>query len=434
MIRLDAEQSVLGALLLDAGQLLPTLEILPAPEAFTVPFYRDVYRSLRRLSERREPVDPTTLRADLEAIGATIDMAALADLVDAVPTAANVTFHAKLVADAWRRRRLCSEAERLMKASLDPAIETDALMADTVTRLAQAHEIGVRAPLATIRDSVFTVMEQLEQEANRGIPIRGFSTGFDRFDDLTDGFQAGDQWVLAARTSRGKSSLGLQLARTIAVDGPVLYVSREMQEEKLVRRLMAAEARLNLRHLRDRAAFNVEVPRIAKAAGELLKLPLHFDTSSKTAEQIRFAAQCLKARLGSLALVVVDYLQLLKFSGSEATRNTQIGEATALFKETAMDLGTRFLVLSQLNRKGTDENEPPELYHLRDSGNIEQDADVVPMIHWPAGSPDRGATPVDLYIRKNRDGATGMIPLLFETWTGRWKSPESDHQYPLSPA
>ncbi|HKV74570.1 MAG TPA: DnaB-like helicase C-terminal domain-containing protein [Gemmatimonadales bacterium] len=424
-VQLEAEQAVLGALLLDAQSLHRIGTILPAPEAFTEKLHRDVFTACRRLVERRVDVDPVTIRHELEAIGVAVDLPALSDLVDAVPTSANIEFHANIVADAWRRRRLNAEGERLIRASLDPALDLAALVPETMQRLVGAYQVGQATPEVTYRESLHRALDRLEQEANTGAPLRGLSTGFEAWDELTDGFRPGQQIVLAGRPSEGKSALALRVAAAVAAHGPVLYLSREMPRDELVERLLSSQARVTLKRLRNRQVFDNEFPRLARAAGELHGLNLHFDSHTKTAAGVRFAAECLKAQQGALALVVVDYLQLLDYQGKASTRDLQIGEITAGFKQLAMDLQTCVLTLSQLNRKNVTDGRRPELHDLRDSGNIEQDADQVAMIYWPEAEIEKGPTPVDLLLRKNRNGPKGSVPLCFETWTGHWFTPPS---------
>ncbi len=424
-VQLEAEQAVLGALLLDAQSLHRIGTILPAPEAFTEKLHRDVFTACRRLVERRVDVDPVTIRHELEAIGVAVDLPALSDLVDAVPTSANIEFHANIVADAWRRRRLNAEGERLIRSSLDPALDLAALVPETMQRLVGAYQVGQAPPEVTYRESLHRALDRLEQEANAGAPLRGLSTGFEAWDELTDGFRPGQQIVLAGRPSEGKSALALRVAAAVAQHGPVLYLSREMPRDELVERLLSSQARVTLKRLRNRQVFDNEFPRLARAAGELHGLNLHFDSHTKTAAGVRFAAECLKAQQGALALVVVDYLQLLDYQGKASTRDLQIGEITAGFKQLAMDLQTCVLTLSQLNRKNVTDGRRPELHDLRDSGNIEQDADQVAMIYWPETDIEKGPVPVDLLIRKNRNGPKGLVPLCFETWTGYWFTPPS---------
>lgn len=425
---LAAERAVLGAFLLDSDSLLRVLPILPRAEAFTEAIHRDVFNVVRRLVEAGQPVDPITVRHELEAMGRKgVEglSVPLAELVDEVPTAANVEFHAAIVADAWRRRRLLAETEQLMRGLYDPTLKPTEVLGDALGKLQKAHDLGQTEAFPSLRSMLTPTMQAIEQEAKAQIQVRGLSTGFEQLDELTDGFQAGDQWILAARTSKGKSSLGLQLARNLAREGPVYYVSLEMQVDKLTRRMISSEARVNLKETRKTEIYDREYPRLSRAAKALYHLPIFFDYKPKmTAEQVCFGAQCLKAQQGALGTVVIDYLQLLKFPAGQATRDRDLGEASAAFKALAMELDCRVLLLSQLNRKGAEENIPPELYMLRDSGNLEQDADVIGMVHWPEKFEPNVLTKVDLYVRKNRDGATGSVPFFLEGWTGHWHERE----------
>lgn len=418
-----AEESVLGALLLDPACLARVRPLLPIATAFADPQHQAVYAAVLAVFDAKEPVDHITLSAKMRAAGHAESELLLAQLIDCAVTSANVEAHARLVFDAWRRRQAMAEADRLRKAANDPALNLSAVIAETCQRLVPIGTDQVAAQSRRLTSVLWEVMEDLEQGVRNQQAVRGIPTGLDALDDLTDGWQPGILTILAARPSRGKTSLGLLFALEAAKRGePVDVVSIEMTEDELVARMFQSEIGRDLRQLRkDASLFNAYAPKLAQAAGMLSTLPIEIDCASKTVARIRLEQQAAMSRRGRpTGLLVIDYLGLMDADTPQQNRDRELGAITAGLKALAKDLRVAVLLLAQLNRSSDRESRPPELFDLRDSGNIEQDATDVMMLHWPEGKPDRGAVPVDLYLRKNRNGRTGKIPLLFEPWSQRW--------------
>lgn len=429
----DAEDAVLGALLLHPESLTIVRPILATPVAFTVATRAEIYRAILALYDRGKPFDHVTLAAETHfPEGQEIDpIDVLADLLDAATTAANIETHAQLVLDAWRRRQTVAEAKRLEKVATDPSIPLASGIAETCERLVPIGHGSITEKPRSLTTIFLDTLEDLERRTRNGQRVLGVTTGFEALDEYTDGWQPGSLTILAARPSQGKTALGLHMAKVAARTGvPVDIASLEMTADQLGGRMLQEEIGRDLRHLRrDAALFARYAPALDRAMAELSRLVIHIDTRSRSAARIRLNQQALMAQRGRpTGLLVIDYLGLMDTEGPQQNRDRELGSITKALKEMAKDLEIPVLLLAQLNRSNVRESRPPELHDLRDSGNIEQDADDVLMLHWPEGKPERGAAPVDLYARKVRNGHTGKVPLTFEPWTQRWFEAGAQHQ------
>lgn len=420
----DAELAVLGSLLLDGQVLAVVRPILPVPGAFASGLHAALYAAILAIADQGHPIEPVSLRTTLAGRGVINADEAIIEAIDAAITPAHVEHHAKLVRETWRRRQADAEAVRLRTALADPETPVELALSGIVERLA-AQQRPLEEARPTMAAALCTVLDNLEQLAREERRTVGIPSGFDGLDALTDGWRPGKLIIVAARPSEGKTALGLQFA-TAAVSqpgaDPIEYISREMGRDELLERLLATEAGINLKRLRSRRVFDSEYPKLMTASQALSVRPnIGIEEHADTPAMIRLHAQCQGALAprGRLGLIVVDYLQLLSAGFTTSNRDREIGEITKALKRMARDLQLPVILLSQLTRANARENRAPELYDLRDSGNIEQDADQVLMVHWPDGKNPDGPTAVDLYVRKNRDGATGKVTLAFETWTGR---------------
>lgn len=426
----DAEASVLGALLIEPDLLVHVRPILAGPEAFHAGQYRAVYAAMLALSDRHAPIEHVSLATELQQHGVDGPEMLCAELLDAAVTTANALHHARMVLDAYRRRRLQEEGDRLKRLAADPAIAVIDLVGTISGELVPLGAGGV-GEAARSMPALFTdVLFQLEERVRGQVELAGPTTGFERVDDLTDGFTPGELWIGAARPSQGKTAIGLKMASSVAkTGGHVHFTSLEMRDLLLVERLLSEESGANLRWMRRsryRDYFERMAPRVWDAAKRIGSLPITFDTRSRTPGRLRLTLQAEIAQGRRPALVVVDYLGLMAPDVRQENRNNDLGAISHALKHTALDLDLPILALHQLNRKVETEKRPPELHDLRDSGNIEQDADVVFMLHWPEGKAERGGSAVDLYVRKERNGETGKVCLLFEPWCQRWKVPGMD--------
>jgi replicative DNA helicase len=421
----EAELAVLGSVLLDGAEVLALVRPhLPVPGAFASAVHATLYAAILATCDAGHPIEPVSVRTTLAGRGVTNADQVIEQAVDAAITSAHVEHHARLVRETWRRRQADAEAARLRSALADPEVPVELALSRIVERLA-AQQRPVEAARPTMAGALHTVLTHLEHLARTERETVGVPSGFAGLDALTDGWRPGKLIIVAARPSEGKTALGLQFA-TAAVSqpdaDPVEYVSLEMGRDELLERLLSAEAGINLKRLRNGRVFDAEFPKLSRASQALSsRANLGIEEHATTPAMIRLHAQCQAALAprGRLGLLVVDYLQLMSAGVATTNRDREIGEITKALKRLARDLQIPVLLLSQLTRANARENRPPELYDLRDSGNIEQDADQVLMVHWPDGKNPKGPTAMDLYVRKNRDGATGKVLLAFETWTGR---------------
>lgn len=417
-----AEEAVLGAVLLDPLTLAKVRPLLPLPQAFTRSEYAELYRGVLALSDRSAPLDAVTIATECAAALGDRVQAVCADLVDAAVTTANVEAHAGLVLEAWRRRLLAAEAQRLQRAAADPGQAVADVVAQLTGRLVRigAADPGTKPP--SLRGALFDALERLEDAVRSPDEIRGVPTGFRSLDRMTDGLRDTQLVILAARPSEGKSSIALSIARHAArTTGPVYLNSLEMGADELVERLIQAEARVDLRKLRQNPGdFDRHVARVAAAANRLAALPLTIDTDTRTVATLRLRLLGEIAQGRRPRLVLVDYLGLMDPDERQQNRDREVGTITKGLKRLAMELGIPVVALSQLSRLSVRENRPPRLDDLRDSGNIEQDANVVLLLHWPEGDVPR-EVPVSLYVAKNRNGPRGVIDLRFEPWFQRWR-------------
>lgn len=432
-----AEQAVLGAVLLEPGTLAQIRPVLTTPAPFYRERHRRLYAAMLALSDRHAPIDPVTLETALGPEHAEEFATLSADLIDATVSTANAEHHAGLVLDAWRRRLLTVQASQLTAAAADPALAVRDLVAETSKCLVR---IGTEDP-STRPPALPTVfldtLEELERQVRDRVDVRGIRSGLATFDELTDGFRPSQLAILAARPGEGKSSLATRIATRAATQAPVYLVSLEMSEAELVERMLQEAVGCDMRKLRrDHGLFDREVARLSAASGRLSQLPLTIDCQTRTPGDLRLRVLGERSQGRAPGLVIVDYLGLMDPDTKQQNRDRELGAITKALKLMAGELDTSVLALSQLSRAPAKENRPPDLTDLRDSGNIEQDANKVVMLHWPNGD-QPGEVIVDCYIRKNRGGPKGKVELRFEPWTQRWREfmqPEPSYQQELDVA
>jgi replicative DNA helicase len=422
----EAEQAVLGGILIRPSALARVRPMLSAPDCFGEAVHQAIYRAVLALADNGTPIDSVTLQGQL---GQSDEVQVLAaDLVDVACTPENIEHHARMVLDGYRRRAAVEAAEELTRLSSDPAIGIGQALALVSARLVPIASADPLVQRKSLRASLWEAMRRTEERVKAGGALLGASTGFDQLDEYTDGLTDGELWVLAARPSQGKTAMALQIARHVATHhGPAFMASLEMGDDELVERLLSSESGANLRWARKYPEyFDRNCIAIAKAAGILATLPLVLDTHTRTVGMIRMRVQNEILEGRKPAVVLVDYLGLLQSDRPAENRNVELGGMAADLKRMARDFELPVVALAQLNRSSVREDREPQLHDLRDSGEIEQHADVVPMIHWPDGkSEERGRpTNVDLYVRKERNGETGKIAMLFETWTQRFREAE----------
>lgn len=421
----EAEQAVLGAMLLDQDAALKAIQLL-ADTAFYRDPHRRIFRAMEDVVDRGDVLDPVVLRdelarrADLDAAGG-LDY--LAELLDVVPTAANVEFHARIVREKALLRRLIEVGTGLVQAAYEGRKEVPALLDEAEQRVFEVSQERGTREVVRIKELMWHTMERIEARDRGDESVRGVPSGFKDLDAKTNGFQRSDLIIVAARPSMGKTSLCLNIAANAALESniPVAVFSLEMSKEQLVERLLAAEAFVDLHRLRSGNLRPDDYPKLSRAAGLLGTAPIWIDdTPALTLLELRSKARRLKAE-HDIRMVVVDYLQLIRGSGRTESRQEEISYISRSLKALARELETPVVSLSQLSRapeqRGGDRR--PMLSDLRDSGAIEQDADVVLFIYRPEvyaslvaqGDAEEGVA--DLILAKHRNGPTGTVKLAF---------------------
>jgi replicative DNA helicase len=422
----DAEVAVLGAMLMEQDAILRATEHVDDSM-----FYREAHRRLFRamvaIAERGDIVDPVTLadelarRGELEASGG---KEYIAFLVDAVPTAANVEYHAKIVKEKALQRRLIETCTALIGEAYEGRMNTAELLDEAEHRIFQVSQQRGTQGFTRIKELMWPTMERIEALQRGGKTITGVPTGFTDLDEMTSGFQPADLIIVAARPSMGKTSFVLNIAQYAAIEKniPVALFSLEMSKESLVQRMLTAEARVDSQKLRKGMLRDDDFPRMARAAGILSAAPIWIDdTAAITLLEIRSKARRLKADV-DIGLIIVDYLQLIQGPPNAESRQQEISMISRSLKALAKELNVPVVALSQLSRAPEQRagDHRPQLSDLRESGAIEQDADLVMFIYRQEvydGPTDKDGNSLEgraeVIIGKQRNGPIGFVNLFF---------------------
>src|SRR5713101_914444 len=421
---LEAEQGVLGCVLLAPAECLGECieKFKPGAEVFYDLRHRTIYEALVEMFDHKEPIDAITLqqrlkdRQQLEAVGG---LAYLSALPDTVPTAANLGYYLEIVREKFILRKMIRACSDVVGRVYDHEGEVDALLDEVERDILRISEARVEASTNTIKDLVRKAITTIEDYHQRQGVLTGVGTGFADLDKMTSGLHEGEMIVIAARPSMGKTSLAMNIADTVAVDQrlPVGVFSLEMTAEALVLRMLCSRSRVNLRHITSGFLANQDFPKLTGAAGKLANAPLFIDDSAGLSIlQLRAKARRMAQQYG-IKLFVIDYLQLLHSTARRAeNRQQEIADISNGIKALAKELNVPVIVLSQLNREvEREKGRAPRLSDLRESGSIEQDADLVGLLYRPklgddeepAAEADNDAIPVNLLIAKQRNGPTG---------------------------
>jgi len=419
---IEAEESLLSAILVDNTALLEVVEIL-APQDFYRTAHQKIFSAISDLFNRGEPIDLVTLanglkeKGHIEGVGGA---AYLARLVDTVPMAVNAQHYARIVHDKAVLRRLIEKANAITKRCFQEHGGTDEIIDFAEASIFEVTEKKARQafyPLSKLIDGNIDFLE--EKQKNKSM-VTGVPTGFTHLDNLTSGFQNSDLIILAARPSMGKTALALNIARNAAVDAgvPVAVFSLEMSKEQLSLRLLCSEARIDSSRLRSGFFSMEDWDRLTDAAGVLSAAPIFIDDSpSLSAMEVRAKARRLKMDK-NIGLIVIDYLQLMQGRAGAERRDLEISEISRSLKALAKEISLPVIALSQLNRmleQRTDKR--PRLSDLRESGALEQDADVVAFIYRDEvynkeeTNPRKGIA--EIILAKQRNGPTGDALLTF---------------------
>jgi len=417
---LEAEQSVLGAILLDNAALNRAMEIVSAED-----FYRTanqmVYRSMIALSERNQPVDQITLTdylrgtGELEQVGGA---SYIAELVQMVPSAANIRYHCDIVRDKSLLRGLVRTATDVVMKGYEGTTQTDELLEFAereIFRLAQGHLGGTFTPVSRIIQDSVEIVDRLYSRQEK---ITGVPTGFTDLDNLLAGLQASDLIIVAGRPSMGKTSLALGMAEQASLKGKAVVgiFSLEMSRAQLVLRMLSSQAHLDSHAVRTGQLKGPDWVALTEAAGKLEQAKIFIDDSGNlSVQQMRGKARRLKSEHG-LDLLIIDYLQLMDGKGSSESRQQEISEISRALKALAKELDIPVVALSQLSRAVENRTDKrPMLADLRESGAIEQDADVVMFIYrdevYNPDTDDKGIA--NILVRKHRNGPIGEVDLQF---------------------
>ncbi len=418
----EAERSVLGAMLLNPDAVAAAVEILGEDlDTFYVEAHRHIYEAVLELFRRNTPVDPTTLVEQLnrlEALDAAGGPAYIADLAGAVPTSANVEYYARIVLEAALLRRLITACTQVVGEAYHAEGDVDALLDKAEAQIFAIAERKHFNPIYKVSTLLQEGIQRIETQLKSSSGITGVPTGIEELDNLLSGFQSSDMIVLGARPSVGKTAFALNIAAHVAshLNRGVLIFTIEMSKEQLVQRLLCMVGHVDSQRLRTGFLARNEFPKIQQAADVLSRAPIYIDESpSMTALELRSKARRHAARY-PVDLIIIDYLQLMTTGRSAENRQVEIAEISRAIKGLARELRVPVLALSQLSREAEkDESGIPKLSHLRESGAIEQDADVVLILQRLREKGDQHHDNIiRIHVSKQRNGPTGYVDLVFE--------------------
>jgi len=431
----------LGAILIDADAIVKIADALN-PDDFYDERHRHIFEATRNLYEKHRPIDVLTLSDQLKGVGMldTVGGAAyLTELTNFVPTAAHVEHYADIVSQKALRRRLIKASQEIVGLGFDEARSLQELVEEAESRLFDVSQRHIKQDITSLETILADSFERLDELHKDKGKLRGVPTGYKDLDNILAGLQRSDLFILAARPSMGKTALALNLAHNVALkaEEPVLIFSLEMSKEQLVDRMLAMESGVDAWALRTGNLTDADFEKIGHAMGSLSEAQIYIDdTPGITVSDLRTKAR-REAHQRPLGLIIVDYLQLMSGGarfGGDSNRVQEISEISRGLKGIARELNVPLIALSQLSRS-VESRSPqiPQLADLRESGSIEQDADVVAFIYreeyYNPDSDRRGIT--DIFIKKHRNGPTGGVELYFDKEKQRFRSLDSKHSTPF---
>ena len=437
----DAEASLLGAILIDPESLVKIADNL-STEDFYDPKHRRIYQAVTDLYSENSAIDVLTIadklknNDDLDTVGGP---SYLTELTNYVPTASHIEQYAEIVAQKALRRRLITVSKEMTELSMDESKKLSELVEEAEARLFEVSQKHTKQNIISLEEVLATSFDRLDELHKDKGQIRGLPTGYKDLDNILAGFQKSDLVVLAARPSMGKTALALNFAHNIAVQSaePVLMFSLEMSKEQLVDRLLSMESGVDAWALRTGNLSDNDFEKIAQAMGTLSEAQIYIDDSPGiTISDLRTKAR-REAHKRQLGLIVVDYLQLMSGGsrfGGDGNRVQEISEISRGLKGVARELNVPILALSQLSRSVENRHpQIPQLADLRESGSIEQDADVVAFIYREDYyNPDTERKKItDILIKKHRNGPTGGVELYFDNEKQRFRPIDKKHKDPF---
>ncbi|MCX4664989.1 replicative DNA helicase [Streptomyces uncialis] len=420
---LDAEQSVLGGMLLSKDAIADVVEVIKGHD-FYRPAHETIYQAILDLYAKGEPADPITVAAELVKRGEITKVGGasyLHGLVQTVPTAANAEYYAEIVHERAVLRRLVEAGTRITQMGYAADGDVDEIVNSAQAEIYAVTEQRTSEDYLPLGDIMEGALDEIEAIGSRSGEMTGVPTGFTDFDSLTNGLHPGQMIVIAARPAMGKSTLALDFARAASIKNnlPSVIFSLEMGRNEIAMRLLSAEARVALHHMRSGTMTDEDWTRLARRMPDVSAAPLYIDDSPNLSMmEIRAKCRRLKQR-NDLRLVVIDYLQLMQSGGSKRaeSRQQEVSDMSRNLKLLAKELEVPVIALSQLNRgpeQRTDKK--PMVSDLRESGSIEQDADMVILLHredaYEKESPRAGEA--DLIVAKHRNGPTATITVAFQ--------------------
>ncbi|KAB2923722.1 MAG: replicative DNA helicase [Bacteroidetes bacterium] len=429
----DVEMSVLGAMLLEKEAIARAVEVLDET-AFYKPSHQEIFKALVALFEKNEAADSITVVEELrragklEAVGGPLY---ISDLTMHVTSAANVEYHAKIVLEKALLRNLISASTEITSRAFNENDDALDLLDEAENKIFQISEKRLKKSFTSMKEAVFTTMEMLESIHGKHSGVTGVPSGFTALDSMTGGFQNSDMIIVAARPSMGKTAFVLSLARNAAVDHgkPIGFFSLEMSAQQLVMRLICAEARVDAQSVRTGRLPDDQWRNLSTRIGKLYNAKIFIDdTPALSILELRAKARRLKAE-HDISMIIIDYLQLMSGPKNVQSREQEISQISRSLKALAKELNIPVVALSQLNRAvETSSDKRPMLANLRESGAIEQDADVVLFIHRPEkygltrddGSSAEGIA--EIIIGKQRNGPTGEVELAFINQYARFEN------------
>ena len=420
---IEAEQSVLGGLLLSADAWDAVSEAVVDGD-FYRPDHRLIFRQIAKLAEASEPVDVITVADKLEARGE-LDAAGglpyLAELAQNTPSASNIRAYAQVVRERASLRQLIEAAQEIAESGFNPEGRTsDELVDEAERRIMQISEQGPKAggPQG-VNPLLQAALGRIEELFNSGGDITGLSTGFKDLDGMTSGLQPSDLVIVAGRPSMGKTSFAMNLVEHAILhqERPILVFSMEMPADSLIIRMLSSVGRIDQTRIRNGKLEQEDWPKLSTAVSKLKDVPLYIDdTAALTPTEVRSRSRRVAREHGQLGMIMVDYLQLMQIAGSSEGRTAEISEISRSLKAIAKEFQCPVVALSQLNRSLENRpNKRPVNSDLRESGAIEQDADVIMFIYrdevYNEESPDKGVA--EIIIGKQRNGPIGICRLAF---------------------
>lgn len=424
---LEAEQAVLGAVVIDNNAMDRVAGLLEARD-FSQVRHEIIWKAYLHLYNRGEPLDNVTVMNMLHQYGRLEEVGGVSyitQLAAAVPTAANVTYYANIVRSRAVRRRGRDAGEKITQLSLDGEFENDEDYFSEVERVALGVRPGVSSNMKHIREARREFFDYLQRKDDF------ITTGFPAFDEWMGGIGRGWLYITAGRPSVGKTAITMQRIYNIARlhVGEVVMFSQEMTRDQLLARMISPLTRIPASRIRRKNLDEQDFESLHSAYDELEKLPIHIeDAKNVTIEEVRATARLIKRKHKRLAAIVVDYLTIMRIPQPKGmTRAQAIGEVTRAAKQTALELGCPFIMLAQMSREGA-KSEEPQLHHLKESGDIEQDADVVEFL-WHNPDDDRANTPYKVIrstIAKGRDIGTNNFKYRFHGYIQRFEEHPDD--------